>query len=355
MRRNVGILTFHCATNYGGVLQAYSLSKLIKRKGYNVEFINLRPNNISNDKPKRPTDFLFRLVFNRFEKNYYPKYTHLIKNESDLVFLNNKFDFFIVGSDQVWNKEITKDIFKSYFFDFVNKGKPKIAYAASFGSAEPVFNNQEKEEIITLLKEFTVITLREDSGKKYCENILGISAKVVLDPTLLLNDFSEIIKCNVPKNSDIICLKFIKSKEFIEIANYLATELDCSVKLVNSPQKYPGIKNIYFPSVDKWLSLIFNAKFVITDSFHALCFCIMFKKDFIVVPGKIERFTRLQNLLVLLEIENRVFQSIEEFKNSNIWNCRIDFEKVHNRLNQERECSMFVLEEALKMAEKYSN
>lgn len=343
--KRIGILTFHCAINYGGVLQAYALSKKLVELGHDVKFINLRPPNISKDKPKRLTDFIFRILFNRFVSKYLPPLTNKIKSNEDLSALNNLFDIFIVGSDQVWNPELSRNYLNNYLFDFVDNNKIKISYAASFGSEDIDITFEEKDTIKKLLNNFKIVTVREKSAQQICKVTFDADSEVVVDPTLLLqkDDYIQLLTSQNLKNEGVVCMKFIKTEEFAEMARYVGQKLSKPVKLVNTPRKFKGIKSIYWPTVGKWLSLINNAEIVITDSFHALCFCIIFKKNFIVIPGKEKRFTRLKSLLHSLGLENRVVRNINELKQLNFEES-IDYDKTHAQLKGLKNSSTSILE-----------
>lgn len=342
-KRRIGIITFHCAINYGGVLQVYALSKTLLSLGYNVKIINLRPPNISKDNPKRITDFLFRWLFNKFTKKHLPPLTKIIKDNSELKDLNKQFDIFIAGSDQIWNPELSRNYLSNYLLDFVEDNKTKIAYAASFGVDRLELDDSELSKIKRLLESFNLLTVREESAKTICKDTFKVDSTIVVDPTLLLNDYSELTQNKNNKEKGIVCVKFIKSQEFVKIAQYLGEKLNSNVYLINSPKRFKGIKSVYLPKVSTWLNLIKNAELVVTDSFHGLCFSLLFNKNFIVVPGKIGRFTRLENLLKALGLEDRIYMNLSDLKDSNILENPINYEKVNEKLLKLRDNSMTTL------------
>ena len=116
------------------------------------------------------------------------KLTKKIQNTKDFKNLNNEFDTFIVGSDQVWRTVWLKEKSLHYFFDFVNDDKKKIAYAASFGVDYWEGTPELTEKIKPLIKKFDYISVREESGIDICKNTFGIdNAVCVLDPTLMIS------------------------------------------------------------------------------------------------------------------------------------------------------------------------
>ena len=122
--------------------------------------------------------------------------TSKYKNFEELKNLNNKFDIFIVGSDQVWRGIELFGKKNHYFFDFVNNDKKKIAYAASFGVDHWEGDEKLTKKIKPLIKKFNYISVREESGINICEKIFEIdNAVCVLDPTLIIDrqDYQSIL------------------------------------------------------------------------------------------------------------------------------------------------------------------
>ena len=172
-KMKINLLTFHRALSYGAVLQTYAMIKTLQRMGHDVTIIDYQ-------KPflrKVPTGLwslkksygLKRLkkenVFRKFRVSKFKSSTKKFKTISEIQAYEFNADWYIVGSDQVWNPRITKDSLKIYFFDFI-KSKNKISYAASFGASEWAASEEDTSAVKLLLADFNAISVREESGKK---------------------------------------------------------------------------------------------------------------------------------------------------------------------------------------------
>lgn len=335
---NIGILTFHGEANYGAFLQTFALSETLKRLGYKVEIIDFRLPEISQGiiKDIFKRFFINKRVFANARAEFLELTTEQYSDSNELRVKPPVIDLYVVGSDQVWNEEITKEVRDTYFFDFLPDDKKRVAYAASFGTEEWLYNEQDTAEIKALLHKFHAISVREKSALQYCEEKLGLNALQVLDPTLLLDDYSRIAGKNIPEKNDLVCFKFVKDESFFEFARKLGTLSDKKVVFLNNNRPVKKVKSIYFPTIKKWLWAIGGASLIVTDSFHGLCFSILYRRQFIVIPGNKERFVRLHSLLELLGLTSRIFYSYEEVLEGDRWKDSIDYAEVYDKLEKER-------------------
>lgn len=197
----IGILTFHFSHNVGSALQAFALQKVISNFEYNG--CKVECDIINYEKPGWLGKFniglyniwrwpmfmivrmLMRLRIWMFKKDFLLKYGHQTKRYSrcQLTKLNNVYDKFVTGSDQIWNLENPK-VDETYFLDFVCDDNKKIAYAPSFG--EEFICSEFKKVISKWLLKYNHIAVREKSGVGIVEELTGRKCQVVLDPTLLL-------------------------------------------------------------------------------------------------------------------------------------------------------------------------
>lgn len=366
----VAILTPHYAHNYGAQLQAFALGQAIKKLGFQIEYINRRPDyyfsysNAIDRFQKRLQLKTEGKGFLDFEEKYIqPQSIRIIDNNDYNQLDISKYQAIVVGSDQIWRDDYFYHSFEySPYLYFVKDEKiKKISYAASFG--KDTCNHPEDRRLIieNLLKDFTDISVREISGVKILKEVFHIGGTWVADPTLLHNaDFY--IKS--------ICLKK-EERESDFIVTYILGSNSRNIKIVNSLADKLGIpaKHIYkrsmcklaykrpfslikrfrkVPTVFEWLNLILNAKYVFTDSFHGMVFCILFKKQFVVMNNKAggtERFTSLLNRLGLIhrlcewedpivKIQGTLFKSI-------------DYDAVESSLDEFRKHSFDFLKNAL--------
>lgn len=377
----IAILTFSHTENmnYGAILQSFASYQTLKNLGYNPSIIKWRfkrtlyfddIKDIKN--PVKLIEKYFRRIFGfymfryikkiacrigespfiEFSQKYLSQRTELVC-KSNIKKLNDDFDVFIVGSDQVWRYKITPDI-GAFCFDFVNDEKKKISYAASFG----VDSWNEADDVTTtkvkfLLKRFDAVSVREKSGVEICKTIFGINAEWVLDPTFLLpvETYYQIIdtyKSNevFEKRRFIAHMKFEKSSEddLRTIEETLKMDI---IDISGGKKKVLGIEFTIYNPISKWLALIKEADFVITDSFHCAVFSIMFGKDFAVIVHSVRGKARLDSLLGIFDLSNRIFANDKKFIESKIWEKRIDFSLVSEVINKEKDKSLTFLKKSI--------
>ena len=331
---NVAIITFHNSTNYGAVLQAFALQKKIFDLQNNVEIIDYVCQHKKN---------MYKIA--EFKKNASLKYNLLqiinaplvlSKNRKMYKFMNKNYkltlkkfysskevrkylkqwDKVICGSDQIWNYNNT-GFDKTYFLDFIDDEDKKISYAASFGVEN--IENKYIEEYKKLLSGIKYLSVREESGKKIIKKILNRDVKVVLDPTLLLgkNEWCEFSSVKYMKKDKYILLYTLHySSEIIDIAKKLSEKLKYKVIMISTRMKY------YFssfkclnPNPNEFVNLINNAEYVITDSFHGTVFSINLEKEFFVyLNDKLKNNSRVENILSVFGLENRILKNNNDFK-----------------------------------------
>lgn len=348
----IGVVTFF-GSNYGAILQCYALQKILESLGHDVKTINRGWGKYASSPSlkQKIKNLIFPNKFELFKKKYI-KFTPLIKNERELLNLNNQFDAIIVGSDQVWNADCIKDMGKFYFLDWVNSSVKKYAYAVSFGKNTFDTTPSKITEISSLIQSYKKISVRENSGLTICQNILKCDAVHVLDPTFLLTSkhYDKLINCTKTKKK-YICQYFLDNNEHKnDIVHQIASKLNLSVtnNYPNNINKYKGIflKKYRYPSIPEWLKNIRDAEFVITDSFHGTVFSLIFQKRFICINNKKRGSARFQSLLGelnllyrLIEIEDSKF--IEKTKT--ILESPINYETVNRVIIEKRNSSLMFL------------
>ena len=338
----VGILTFHWANNYGAVIQAYALLSKLKELGHDAYIIDRQ----------RQYEGIARKLYHRFSYNHHFSWIKFHKDTNTFLtpttkrynthaqlvegFPQEKFDAVIVGSDQVWRWKI---IGNNYFLDFISDEKTKrISYAASFGINEWNGSEEDRKTISALLKKFNNVSVREESGIEICRNTFGVEAQLVLDPTLLhTREFYEktILKNHPAQNNKKIVSYILgnnqNKKQVVEIAN-LAKKMNL------------GHNELYWTAIDhpsligksqlhtthitptEWINEIRNAEYIITNSFHATVFSILFQKQFVVLAHEGGGRNRLETLFNSLGINGRIVSTVEEA--AKILNNEIDYKVV---------------------------
>lgn len=364
----VGILTFHRAKNYGAVLQAYALQSILKKFGIDAYIIDRYSGHESLSRKIyfsiHPTHIFQKFIwlcFIQFSKTYLlPKTIKYPTNFSlKKFFKNENMDSVIVGSDQVWRIEYSQ-IGLNYFFDFIEDEKVRrISYAASFGKDCWEENNTTTQLVGQLLNRFHAISVRENSGVKICADTFRLKSTLVLDPTFLLKpeEYDSLLMKKFPKKNNNKLVSYIlgiNNIESLKYCNKLAKENDLDYSdlyfrytfynLFKPPVN--GKKHFFHISVPQWLVEIRDAKYVVTNSFHATIFAILFKKQFLVFDNKSGGSDRIQTLLAFAGLQDRFVAHIEDITVM-LLNQPIDYNSVHSNIESEKIRSIQFLKDSL--------
>ena len=323
-------------------MQTYATIKTLRQLGHDVTLINLvHP---KSEFKNKYVDYrsLFSLVkifqFYLFRKRFFGKST---KKMHEFTGALPKADYTIVGSDQVWNGQITTQLRSHYFLDFVTEGK-KIAYASSFGRSIWIEDQNYTDHVKSWLSDFEAISVREETGVEICSKVFGVNAERVIDPTLMHTSYKELIKSEKPIHR-VYRFLFINNDTTNSICGYVSNRL--GIPLYSSSL----YEDVFKCSPIDWLNRIKNSDFIITDSFHGLAFSIIFHKRFIVLCADKSKFTRLQTLLCLLGLEDRYVKDLNDILIRNhIIDSSIDYTKVDNILDNERNRSLLFLKQNIR-------
>lgn len=378
----IGILTLPLLSNYGGLLQAWALQRTLAEQGHEVIIINRL-----HSKPKIPllrkiaskikNELLIRLgkriryqkvtdeliqyseqFIRSFRDNRYLGISPDIKNNEDLVdyIKSQKFDAYVVGSDQVWRPTYSPNIM-TYFLDFV-KDDPnvkKIAYAASFGVDDWEFSEEETEIAKNLAQLFNLITVRESSAVDLVKEHFNCSASHVQDPTMLRSkeDYLKLIQnptCKLNESDGkLFCYVLDKAphvSDVIEVCKKstgLKPYFCMPEKLYYDIEFYENKDNCIVPPVEQWLKSFGDARMVVTDSFHGCVFSIIFNKPFWVVANINRGAARFTSLLKKFELEDRIVSDPINVD----WNKPIDWDKINDMRQRFARDSVKILQESL--------
>ena len=370
----IGILTLPLCNNYGGILQAYALQTVLERYGNEVvvidiaqpvpvlriflrivkrfvkKYLFLRKNiTIFSERKKEKEDLITSKHTSLFISRHIHKMTY--KKYSDIC--ESDYDAIVVGSDQVWRPDYFAGSIKHAFLDFA-KGWDniiRISYAASFGTDDWLFTKRQTSECCYLIKKFNAVSVRELSAVDICQKHWNIQATAVLDPTLLLlKDTYEQIVCesNIPQSpGNLLCYILDETDEKQRIIDDIAERCNLVPFRVNSKyEDYSAqLSERIQPPVEQWLRGFMDAKFVLTDSFHATVFSILFKKNFYVIGNKERGITRFVSLLSQLGLEHRLISESFEMP---IFSSESDWGVVDEKLDSLRRDSIDYLNAALR-------
>lgn len=338
----IGIITLPFHTNYGGILQAYALQKTLQNLGCEVEFLerhketDLLPikvryliyvkrtlrkvfkgtkERVFLESYKHKTDPVVRQHTNQFIKKCLN--VRYIRDASEIK--ENDYDAFVVGSDQIWRNNDRGE--RTDFFPFLDFTEgwhvKRIAYACSFGSEKWTYTPEVSAKISSLLKLFDYVSVREHSAVNYCNDRLGINAVHVLDPTMLLGreEYVKLVKnANTnPSKGSMLCYVLDESKQTDELIQKIANERNLVPFRVNSRVEniMANLTDRIQPPLEQWLRGFMDAEFVVTDSFHACVFSMIFNKPFICLGNKKRGMTRFHSLLHMYGQEHRLIGNCE--------------------------------------------
>ena len=371
----IGIISLPLHNNFGGILQAYALQKILNKLGHRAILVEKSRYVTLGHWYKRYPIYLKRAIRKYlFGENLIVKADVAINNTIKTIathtepfidkyinrfftkdFSNIKkenFDAFVVGSDQVWRPQYFFSKIENAYLDFAKDwGVKRIAYAASFGTDEWEYNEEQTINCTALLKKFDAVSVRESSAKVLCKEKLGAEAIHVLDPTMLLEkeDYIKLFKQTdtVQSNGNLFCYILDENIEKDAIISRISKDKVLNIFFVNSKYEEPDApleERIQQP-VEKWLRAFYDAEFVITDSFHACVFSILFNKPFIVYGNKERGMARFESLLTLFELEDRLVSSPCEV--NKVLQATIDWDRVNSIRKQKKEESLSFLRKNL--------
>lgn len=359
MNKQVAIVTPNHGVNYGNKLQNYAVQEVYRKLDCVPTTIKFFPEGAKVENKQKVTFGILikkinrRITERRYSRNIQARMdafetfneTYLIRTDrcyspTDYNTINERdFDFFSVGSDQVWNSYFF-DFSPIYLLDFIRDGSKKIAYAASFGVSD--IASEYVNLFSKALSDFKAISVREDKAKEIVETISDNKAQVVLDPTLMLTteDWDRIIPDVKEANKYILTyfLGELSKERWKIIASYARKNNYKIIRLNDIKNKYYRISPLEF------VSFIKHAEVVFTDSFHACCFSLQYKKKFWVMnrlsTGK-EMGSRIDTFLSKFYLDKRRF-----YENARL-SCSVDYEQAYVVLEQERVTSWSFLKVAI--------
>lgn len=329
----VYIQNFWYVNNYGACLTAFALYKIIQKLEYEVKLID-----VSNYGEQ------LSYKFNDFIKKYC-KVTKQIKKISDIEQINDENVIYITGSDQVFRPYLVRNKLKYFLFDYALFNAKKISFSASFGVDKEKFFKETDDNIIKKmkisLKSFDIISCREKSGVEICKDVFNVNSEWIIDPVFILKkdyyvNLAEQSKLNISNNNVIVSCMFDKKDNNLD--KFL--EKKYSIKVIE-------LWNSNF-SIEDWLNLIKNCKFLVTNSYHAMCFAIIFNKPFIALAKDMGASARFESLFEMLNITDQSINNINEIYQKD---CifKIDYEAVNQRIEEEGKKGLDFLKKALEI------
>lgn len=342
--KRVATITFGYSQNLGAILQAYALQRYIKELGYDTKLIKYKEfDNRPFETIKGILDALSDVIFffdckkkikkiNKFRSNYLVYTDKCYHSSKEMDELNDEFDVFVAGSDQIWN--VHKGIIDEFFLSFVSQDNMKVAYSASFGLSS--LPEKYIDEVRNRLGRFDKISIRENSGIKIAYGITGKEYEQTLDPVFL-----------IPKHKwELLCRERIVKQKYIFVYPTQITELLVNaVKKAKIEMKCRVYSLFHFRGVDKvvkdadpldFINYIRNADLIIGSSFHATAFSLIFEKNLRVIPHS-KTGSRVVDLLTEIGLEKKcIIDSLgdAEFTDINYSDVK---DKLEKRINKSKD------------------
>lgn len=364
MKNKIGIVTFHRAYNYGSVLQAYALNYYLNKMGMQAETIDFW----TERQEKMYGLFEKKMSFMGIIRNFqavleYPKLKkkkrRFEKFIEENILLGHKryktleelkhekldYDYYICGGDQIWNPNCT-DFDMTYLLDFVEDKKRCLSFAPSIGIQEL---NEEYITFFDKVKEFKLLSVREATGKRMLQDLIGRNVEVISDPVLLLKkeEWMKFVDCSFPMKNYIFCY-FIGDVEGMR--SYVKKLGKTGKKIIVIQKSIRDVlyknKKMYDAGPEEFLNLLYHAESVVTDSYHATIFSTIFQKKFwtfLKPESVINSNSRIIDFSKKFGLSDRIVY----YANPNIveYEKEVDFKMAEEQLEVERKKS----EEYLKM------
>lgn len=329
----VGVLTFHSAHNYGAVLQAYALSAFLKKNGCDVEFVNYTPSYLKKRDAifSAPENFGARAVLRCLANNFCRflalrslaarrrKFDDFAKENFALTPVVDKSsiealqkDAIFFGSDQIWNPRLTDGGDDIYLGRFKSSAR-KVAYAVSAGAfADELFESKRNRQA---LENFDMLSARERHLADRVSRIAGRDCPVLLDPVFLLeaSDFSR-IESDIAFGDYLFVYELSECKDIMKMARKIAAEKGLKIVRLKATYKLElPFGKLIDVSPQQFLSLVKNAKCVLTTSFHGTALSVIFRRDFYFVSMGRKNEGRISQLLGGFNLSSRI-TSVGEFE-----------------------------------------
>lgn len=374
----IGILTLPLHTNYGGILQAYALQTVLERMGHEVVVFDTPKKMPIPPLWKLPLSFAKRILLKsmgRIDRIFIERYNNRVQpviTKEIQPFIDEKihrkvftkfskldacdFDAIVVGSDQVWRSIYFVPMWfgqpmENAYLSFTKGWNLKrISYAASFGTDKWEYNEEQTLHSKEALQMFDAVSVREENGVKLCKKYFDVDALHVLDPTMLLdaNDYIKLFKQKQTPKSKGNLLNYVldETDEIENLIKKVASVKKMIPFAVNNPYEGDETKPLnqrIKTSVETWLRGFYDTDFVITDSFHACVFSIIFKKQFIVIGNKERGMARFESLLKMFGLEDRLVSSEDDI----LALSQIDYDSVYQKYDKLKTKAWNFLKDAL--------
>lgn len=353
----IGILTFHCACNYGAVLQCYALQRFLVQSGHDAVVVDYRPAAVADGYRwfdirrfwgRTPARFIqksmseIKVIGNRrrrykafgdFIKASIPLTDH-IRGCDEMPALAGEFDMLVVGSDQVWNRRITGGTDKIYWGDFERPSSTRmVSYAASM---EDGMDSDVVAAVQRFLPGFDAVSVREEGLRLALSALIPeVKVDVVADPVLLLDKegWNDLASERIVNEPYLLFYQVRQSALAYFTARQLAERKGLKLICLSAKVELDNSEEVACASPADFVSLFRYASFVVTTSFHGTAFSVIYGKEFVCIDVSDGKGSRQKNLLDKLGLGNRIVQDVlhaEELPSINAENLKSKLEEYRN-------------------------
>lgn len=336
--KKAAVITLHCSDNPGSSLQTFALCRHLSQCGMQVQAIDYRPWYISNNGHpiKRAVKTLLSLksrslqrrrIFG-FMKKYIPT-TEKYLSAAALRRHPPQADIYITGSDQLWNTAHRCGSDGAYYLDFAADA-PRLAYAISLGTAPPT--EQTLAQIKRHCGSFSAISVREGSSCAPVEGVFGREIPLVCDPTMLISAEEFRGMSIAPEKEKYAVVYLCRPCALLDCAaEYIREKYGCKIIQLGGMKPLTHCDE-YDNSIgpEEWLGYIENAEMIITGSFHATVFSLLFHKNFInILPSG--NTGRIEQLAGYFGFEERIIRSENQL---DITDAPFDFTRTDGKISE---------------------
>ena len=365
--KRIGIVSYniYCNfTNYGSALQSWALYNTIKNMGYTPVLIDYCPEVLADKDPLNPYQNMWdkdeeskkmveltmpaiRENYKKFDFFYHNRFLRTVKKYTSENFNNvisdEHIDGFVCGADTIFcPDEFGFD--DGFYANYEVMRGSSVSYAASFG--DPVFTEKTYQILDERIKNFKALGIRENQMISYLKEHTNVPVQRTIDPTLLLTveEYESIIAERQFEDKYVL----LYSRRYSKIMETYAEELaknngwkvvEISLRATN---KNKGHIMRYDAGVEEFLSLVKNAEYIITNSFHGMIFSVQFRKSFVVFSRE-QCDNKIAELLDLFGIPDRIFITGEETS------VPLDYDKVYRNIDEARRYSIEFLKKELEL------
>ena len=360
--KKLGILTFNRALNYGAILQAYAMKRVCEELEYETHIVDYNRGKDEGPHPFRvflrsanKRKALVRLLksvlgypWNRHKWNLFRSFRKRYLSESnqcenaDQIF-ELDYDAYVMGSDQIWNYNITGGRLDPVYFGRLPEKAASVVYGASAHDT-PFPLNMEIKLQEELSNTDAPIGIREQKLADYIRDLTGICYPVVIDPVLLAGEtvLRQIESSWHPRKPYVLLYQIDNNPASDISINTLEKRFGCRVYSMTVPKigSIRGKKGGLGP--EEFLALLDHSEFLVTNSFHGVALSLLFHKQFYVYENS-GVMTRINGLLDAFDLENRKVRLVSDIDR----NLIIDYSQIDQKLVQMREDSLSFLRQAL--------